>query len=243
MKRFEVFCLGAERRERAARYAHRMCTVAIWETHLLESSEIAEDTMAFEFQRPADFSFRAGQAVAVRLIEPPETDAKGNQRAFSIASAPSQDRIVVATRMRDTAFKRSLRKLSPGAKVQIRGPIGRFVLDPVDTAPAVMLAGGIGITPMLSMLRESLAAGHTRAIYLFYSNRTPGVQFDSDPNGSGRGRAMAWSARGHQRRHGEGARAGLRPVQLLRRRSAFHGVVDADSAGRHAGAVSTHSHR
>ena len=140
---------------------------------LTKREEIAEGTMAFHFVKPADFQFRAGQSMDLTLLNPPETDAEGNSRAFSIASAPFDNDLMVATRMRDTAFKRVLRKASPGLQVKIDGPGGSFVLHRKSEKPAVFLAGGIGITPFLSIIRQ---AGHDKSphqMYLFYSNRRP----------------------------------------------------------------------
>jgi len=144
-----------------------------FETQLLDRKEIAEGTMAFHFARPAGFEFAAGQSVNVGLVDPPETDAKGNRRAFSIASAPHENELVIATRMRDTAFKRVLKTMPLGARVQLRGPAGKFTLDPDAPAPAVFLAGGIGITPFVSMLRHAAQAKLARRLHLVYSNRRP----------------------------------------------------------------------
>jgi ferredoxin-NADP reductase len=144
-----------------------------FETRFLRRAEVADGTMAFYFARPFEFDFRAGQAVTLTLIDPPETDAKGNRRTFSIASAPREEVIMIASRMRDTAFKRTLKTMPRSTLVQLRGPIGKFILDPVDERPAVMLAGGIGITPFFSMLRQSAEESQRRRLYLFYSNRTP----------------------------------------------------------------------
>jgi len=150
-----------------------MRTMPTFETDFLRCAEIADGTMAFHFVRPADFDFRAGQAVTLSLIDPPETDTKGNRRTFSIASAPFEDQILIATRMRDTAFKRTLRTMRAHTRVRIRGPMGTFTLDPDEERPAVMLAGGIGITPFVSMLRQASYDGLRRDLFLFYSNRTP----------------------------------------------------------------------
>jgi ferredoxin-NADP reductase len=140
---------------------------------LTKREEIAEGTMAFHFAKPADFQFRPGQSMDLTLLNPPETDAEGNSRVFSIASAPFDNDLMIATRMRDTAFKRVLRKASPGLQVKIDGPGGSFVLHRKSEKPAVFLAGGIGITPFLSIIRQ---AGHDQSphhMYLFYSNRRP----------------------------------------------------------------------
>src|SRR5215471_20968555 len=83
-----------------------MPTTTLTNTTVLRKREqVAEGTMAFHFDKPAGFEFRAGQSLDWSLINPPETDAEGNTRAFSIASAPFDPDLMIATRMRDTAFK------------------------------------------------------------------------------------------------------------------------------------------
>jgi ferredoxin-NADP reductase len=144
-----------------------------FETRFLRRAEIADGTMAFCFARPPGFDFRAGQAVSITLIDPPETDAKGNRRTFSIVNAPAEDVIMIATRMRDTAFKRTLKTMPHSTPVRLQGPLGKFTLDAEDDRPAALLAGGIGITPFMSMLRQAAGEAHRRRLYLFYSNRTP----------------------------------------------------------------------
>jgi ferredoxin-NADP reductase len=134
--------------------------------------QVAEGTMAFHFQRPADFQFKAGQYMNVTLGEPPETDAEGNTRSFSIASAPFETDLTVATRIRDTAFKRVLKAMPPGTEVSIAGPFGSFTVRQ-NSRPAVFLAGGIGITPFRSMLLQAAREKLSRRLFLFYSNRRP----------------------------------------------------------------------
>jgi len=135
-----------------------------FETTLKSNETVAEGTMAFHFAKPTGFSFKPGQSMNVSLIEPPETDAKGNARTFSIVSAPHENELVIATRMRDTAFKRVLKGAAAGIRVGLRGPAGLFTLDPGDTRPAVFLAGGIGVTPFVSMLRDAAQSALARAV-------------------------------------------------------------------------------
>ena len=142
-------------------------------TVLRKREEIAEGTMAFHFDKPAGFEFRAGQALDWTLIDPPETDGEGNIRAFSITSAPFESDLVIATRMRDTAFKRVLRTMPLGTQVKIDGPSGSFTLHKNSAKPAVLLAGGIGITPFRSMVRQAAHDRLAHQLYLFYSNRRP----------------------------------------------------------------------
>jgi ferredoxin-NADP reductase len=142
-------------------------------TKLLRSEEVAERTMAFHFQKPAGFAFRAGQSIDLTLVDPPEIDAAGSTRTFTIASAPWEEELMVATRLRDTAFKRVVRGLKPGADVLIEGPMGSFTLHSNSSKPAVFLAGGIGITPFLSISRHAARERLPHRLYLFYSNHRP----------------------------------------------------------------------
>lgn len=147
--------------------------LAGFRTSLLSRDSVAEGTMAFHFARPAGFTFKAGQAADLTLLNPPEADSEGNIRTFSIASPPFEEQLTFATRMRDTAFKRSLKVMPLGTEIQIASPSGSFTLHKNANRPGVFFAGGIGITPFLSVVRQ---ADHDRLphkLYLFYSNRRP----------------------------------------------------------------------
>src|SRR5215469_11141355 len=135
--------------------------------------QIAAGTMAFHFDRPHGFEFRAAQAVDITLLDPNETDAEGNIRTFSIASPPFEDQLTIATRMRDSAFKRVLKSMPLGTAVHIDGPSGSLTLHKNSSKPAVFLAGDIGITPFLSMLRQAAYEKLPHQLFLFYSNRRP----------------------------------------------------------------------
>ncbi|HEY3439663.1 MAG TPA: FAD-dependent oxidoreductase [Paludibaculum sp.] len=134
---------------------------------------VAEGTLAFHFDKPTGFAYKAGQFLELTLVDPPETDAKGDSRAFSIASAPSEPHLMVATRMRDTAFKRVMRELPLGAEVQIDGPFGNLILHNNTARPAVFVAGGIGITPFRSIVFRAARERLPHRLFLFYSNRRP----------------------------------------------------------------------
>ena len=122
----------------------------------LRRETVADGTMAFYFSRPPGFRHEAGQSLLLTLVDPPETDGEGNSRTFTIASAPHESELMIATRMRDTAFKRVLKTAPLGTTVSIDGPNGEMVLHEDVTRPAVFLAGGIGITPFLSIARPPL---------------------------------------------------------------------------------------
>ena len=140
---------------------------------LKERREVAENTRAFFFDKPAGFEFAGGQSADVTLINPPETDAEGNTRAFSLASAPLEHDLMFATRLRDTAFKRVFKTMPLGTAIKIEGPFGSMTLHKKTARPGVILAGGIGITPFRSMLFQATRTNTGHRLILLYSNRRP----------------------------------------------------------------------
>ena len=144
-----------------------------FEAALMSRESVAEGTMSFRFAKPADWTYRAGQFVDITLLDPPETDGEGNTRGFSISSAPHEDVIMITTRLRDTAYKRVLRTMPIGTTAKIEGPFGDLRLHHADR-PAVVLTGGIGITPFRSILIEAIRnGGLPYPVTLFYANRRP----------------------------------------------------------------------
>src|ERR1017187_8358874 len=95
---------------------------------LVSRQEVAESATAFRFEKPSNWTFKAGQALDMTLLKPSETDAEGNTRTFSIASGPQEETLMVATRVRDTAFKRVLNTMPLGSAVKIEGPFGDLTL-------------------------------------------------------------------------------------------------------------------
>lgn len=128
--------------------------------------------MAFWFRRGRPVNFSAGQFGDFTLADPPHTDAKGNTRSFSFASSPRSEHILIATRMRDSAFKQSLRTVPIGTGVDLMGPMGSFTLHKDTSRPAVFLTGGIGITPVRSIVEHATQERLAHKLYVFYSNKT-----------------------------------------------------------------------
>lgn len=141
-------------------------------TKLTKKEEIASGTMAFHFEKPEGFTFRAGQFGDISLINPPETDSEGDKRGFSIAAAPYEADIMFATRLRDTAFKRVFRDLPLGSDVKLDAPYGDFTLHKTQTTPAVFIIGGIGVTPVRSMVAQATHDKTDHQITLLHANRT-----------------------------------------------------------------------
>ncbi len=145
---------------------------------LTKREDVADGTMAFHFEKPEGFLYKAGQFADFTLINPPETDAEGNTRGFSLASAPYEKDLEIATRIRDTAFKRVLKGLPYGTQLTLDAPYGSFTLHKNAAIPAVFLTGGIGITVVRSILLEAIHEAvsllrPSRRILLFYANHRP----------------------------------------------------------------------
>lgn len=142
-------------------------------TRLLSKEEIADSTMTFHFEKPAGMSFTAGQYLHWTLVDPPETDDDGVMRAFTLASAPYENTIMATTRIRDSAYKRGLTVMEVGDEMELDEPQGKLVLHDDADRPAVFVTGGIGITPVRSMVLQSTHENSGHPLFVFYSNKRP----------------------------------------------------------------------
>jgi len=142
--------------------------MAEYQMTLVDRQRIARDTMAFWFDtNGASYEFRAGQHADFVF-----GSASDNSHTFSLASPPrDKEPIMIAMRMRRTAFKTALRAAALGTKVTVSRPRGSFALHRDITRPAVFLAGGIGIAPIRSILQSATQERLPHKLYLFYSNR------------------------------------------------------------------------
>jgi len=139
---------------------------------LIKKEPVAEDTMALYFAKPDGFDFRSGQFVDYTLLDSTETDEEGNTRGFSLVHAPYEPELVAAMRMRDTAFKRVLKELPIGTEIKLDGPYGDFTLHKTESTPAVFIIGGIGVTPVRSMVAQATHDKTAHQITLLHAGRT-----------------------------------------------------------------------
>jgi len=140
---------------------------------LISSEKIAEDIMAFQFGKPEGYQFTAGQFCFLNLPDTGLNDERGLRRHLSIASSPLEGELLFATKMSESAFKRTLCAMTAGTTITVEPPLGFLALPESTALPAIFLAGGIGITPFRSMIRYASGTGTGHSITLFYSNRTP----------------------------------------------------------------------
>ncbi len=139
----------------------------------------AENAQSFFFEPESALHFQAGQYLRYTLPHP-DPDARGTSRYFTIASAPSEPHVRLTTRLStlSSTFKQMLTSLAPGAVLEASGPHGQFVYSATD-APAVFIAGGIGITPFRSILGDlatRLSKPRARTT-LLYSNSSSDIPF------------------------------------------------------------------
>lgn len=144
-----------------------------YEARLVRREFVAEDTMALHFSKPSDYIYQPGQSLHMTLIDPPKTDGRGHTREFTIASAPHEPELMVAMRVRNSAFKDVLKDAPLGTPVSITEADGDLALHRDSSRPAVLVAGGIGVTPFLSIVRHAVREALQHSIHLFYSNWRP----------------------------------------------------------------------
>ena len=140
-----------------------------------EKREVAKGTLLVVFDLLGEeVDFQAGQYFWVTLLDPPYDDEKGPRRHITVVTSPNERRVLgLCTRLRDSAFKRSLAELPVGAEVDVEHPKGDFTLPPETDRPYAFVAGGIGVTVFRSMLLDITERGLPHRVTLFYSNRDP----------------------------------------------------------------------
>jgi ferredoxin-NADP reductase len=137
-----------------------------------ETREVAEGTLLALFAVEDYPDYRPGAYFWVELPDRGHDDEKGLRRHISLVTSPTEHGVVgLATRLRDTAFTRTLAELEVGDEVQVEEPKGSFLLPEETDVEYVFVAGGIGITVFRSMLRYIADSGEPYRVTLVYSNR------------------------------------------------------------------------
>jgi ferredoxin-NADP reductase len=128
---------------------------------------------SFFFKLPQPFAFRAGQHVDVRLTAP---DGYQAQRSYSIASAPNAADVIelVIERLEDGEVSPFFHDVArAGDEIELRGPIGgHFIWSVEEGGPILLVGGGSGVVPLMSMIRHRASERSTAAMLLLFSART-----------------------------------------------------------------------
>lgn len=123
-------------------------------TSVLRVERCGADVLLISLARPDGYDYRAGQWFRLFLTTPDGEQA----RTFSLASQPGEPDLLMATRLSESAFKQALADVIEGDAVEISAPGGRLAL-PADALSVVFLTGGVGVTPVRSLLCAAAAEG------------------------------------------------------------------------------------
>lgn len=133
---------------------------------LIERELVAQGTYQLTFLMEDEFPFVPGQYVWVELGE--------SRKAFSICCPPNgRNSISIVFRESLSDYKKNFLSLPLHSQISIYGPFGSLALPVSPETPVVFIAGGVGVAPFLSMIRESISKNSLRPIHLVYANASP----------------------------------------------------------------------
>jgi len=135
-----------------------------FETCVVETIQRTPDIKSIRFEKPQGFRYLAGQYIFITLGDGPV------EKHFTLSSSPTEGFLEITKRLTGHPFSNALAGLNSGNKVSIRGPYGDFTFQG-EYDKVGMLSGGIGITPLRSMIKYSIDKELSASIILLYSNR------------------------------------------------------------------------
>ena len=138
---------------------------------VLRVEQESRDICSFYLEPPSDSSvtFAPGQHIPVQV----QIDGEAAMiRTYSLSSAPSDGYLRISVKAQGPASRHLHERVKPGDVLDVRSPVGSFTLDEQSTRPLVLIGAGVGVTPLLAMLREQLNKGQARRIHLFHGARS-----------------------------------------------------------------------
>ena len=138
---------------------------------VLRVEQESRDIRSFYLQPPSDSAvvFAPGQHVPVQVERNGEAPLI---RTYSLSSAPSDGYLRISVKAQGPVSRHLHERIAPGDVLDVRPPMGSFTLDVQSRRPLVLIGAGVGITPLLAMLREQLIKDQTRHIHLFHGARS-----------------------------------------------------------------------
>lgn len=151
------------------------------ELTLIDKKQETLDTVSFYFKPPSLVFWTPGQFL-IYTLEHQNPDVRGKMRFFTVSSAPFENHIAITTKIDEKAsssFKKALREMPIGGKIQAKGPDGDFVLeDPLEKY--VFIAGGVGITPFRSIIADLAHDKSPINITLLYAYQNEDIVFKKE---------------------------------------------------------------
>ena len=144
-------------------------------TPVLAVFDETPEIRTFRLARPEGYEFRAGQFITVQI----QLDGRPITRCYSISSGPEARGYLEISVKRQGVVSSTLHStVRPGSTLAIRPPAGAFVYPKGDDRPLVLVSGGVGCTPMISMLRHAVACEPSRpVVYLFSAKKEEDIAF------------------------------------------------------------------
>lgn len=134
---------------------------------VLESTRVTPTVHSVKFEKPPGFHFAPVQFCGVEL----STKQGPIEYPMSLACSPTRPYLEFGARVSDSPWKVAFAELRPGDDAEVDGAYGHFVLD--EASSAVLVAGGIGVTPLKGMAEYAADRRLPIDLRLVYSNRTP----------------------------------------------------------------------
>jgi ferredoxin-NADP reductase len=138
---------------------------------LKETCDIADGTRMFFFTKPEGFHYEPGQYVAMRITDLIVPDQRNGVRSLSIATAPCEESLGFGLRQSESGFKQTLWNMTPGATLEVTDAVGFFTVASSEQREIIFLIGGIGITPVRSILKQAEHDKSEKKYTLFFANR------------------------------------------------------------------------
>ena len=147
---------------------------------LIAKKRLVSNVKSFIFKPKANITWTAGQYL-IYFLPHKNADLRREMRFFTISSSPFQKHLTITTRIFKTAssFKQTLDNLKIGDEIEAKGPDGDFVIDNPKKL-SVFIAGGIGITPFISIIRQLNFENKPINITLLYANKTKSIAFKNE---------------------------------------------------------------
>lgn len=146
---------------------------------LTDKEHLVDNIWTFRFKPSEPLVWTAGQYVQVDIPHN-NPDSEGTKRWFTNSAAPFEGIMQITTRITNSSFKQALSRLEPGDEIQLtEKPEGDFIWRD-SASPLIFVAGGIGVTPFHSILKQRVHDGLPLNVVLIYGSRTPDVPFKNE---------------------------------------------------------------
>ncbi len=139
-------------------------------TKFVKRQKEANSIYTYYFEKPSNFKYIAGQYLELSLAHQ-NPDNRGLKRWYTLSSSPRQKYLSITTKhtKKGSSFKKALFNISKGQEIKISECMGDFVLPKNNHKHLLFLIGGIGITPVLSILKTlKLSNNHDYTVDIIY---------------------------------------------------------------------------